>query len=154
MLISTQEESFLNISCHVSFVQDPLSSDLVLSLTLDGIRLLFDAVTQRLRVIEVFNMSLVKLKYWFVFSYLNIYTEYNCLINYYHLSVVWSSTHQMLFQLLIKLIIHLELHTLVFTIPIVGFLRSISEAFHSFSMWNRLVSQGKPAQPKQHTIVY
>lgn len=49
------------------FVQDPLSSDLVLSLTLDGIRLLFDAVTQRLRVIEVFNMSLVKLKYWCVF---------------------------------------------------------------------------------------
>nr|CAG4643234.1 EOG090X06XP [Ilyocryptus agilis] len=42
---------------------DPLSSDLILSLTLDGIRLLFDAVTQRLRVIEVFNTTLVKLKY-------------------------------------------------------------------------------------------
>nr|CAG4642540.1 EOG090X06XP [Evadne anonyx] len=42
---------------------DPLSSDLVLSLTLDGIRLLFDPVTQRLRVIEIFSMNLVKLKY-------------------------------------------------------------------------------------------
>nr|CAG4641727.1 EOG090X06XP [Eurycercus lamellatus] len=42
---------------------DPLSSDLVLSLTLDGIRLLFDSRTQQLRVIEIFNMNLVKLKY-------------------------------------------------------------------------------------------
>lgn len=42
---------------------DPLSSDLILSLTLDGIRLLFDSVSQRLRVIEIFSMNLVKLKY-------------------------------------------------------------------------------------------
>nr|CAG4644823.1 EOG090X06XP [Leptodora kindtii] len=42
---------------------DPLSSDLILSLTLDGIRLLFDSVSQRLRVIEIFAMNLVKLKY-------------------------------------------------------------------------------------------
>nr|CAG4638477.1 EOG090X06XP [Cyclestheria hislopi] len=42
---------------------DPLASDLVLSLTHDGIRLLFDSVSQRLRVIEIFNMNMVKLKY-------------------------------------------------------------------------------------------
>nr|CAG4636205.1 EOG090X06XP [Eubosmina coregoni]SVE69825.1 EOG090X06XP [Eubosmina coregoni] len=42
---------------------DPLASDLVLSLTMDGIRLLFDSVTQRLRVIEIFKMNLIKLKY-------------------------------------------------------------------------------------------
>jgi hypothetical protein len=47
----------------ISF-QDPLASDLVLSLTLDGIRLLFDSITQRLRVIEIFSMNLIKLKYW------------------------------------------------------------------------------------------
>nr|CAG4634808.1 EOG090X06XP [Alona affinis] len=42
---------------------DPLASDLILSLTMDGIRLLFDSVTQRLKVIEIFTMNLVKLKY-------------------------------------------------------------------------------------------
>nr|CAG4640892.1 EOG090X06XP [Eulimnadia texana] len=41
----------------------PLSSDMVLSLSQDGIRLLFDPVLQRLKVIEVFNMKSVKLKY-------------------------------------------------------------------------------------------
>jgi len=44
--------------------KDPLASDLILSLTYDGIRLLFDSVTQRLRVIEIFKMNLIKLKYW------------------------------------------------------------------------------------------
>ncbi|XP_057366695.1 PHAF1 protein CG7083-like [Daphnia carinata] len=42
---------------------DPLASDLILSLTLDGIRLLFDSVSQRLKVIEIFAMNLIKLKY-------------------------------------------------------------------------------------------
>lgn len=46
--------------------KDPLASDLILSLTHDGIRLLFDSVTQRLRVIEIFKMNLTKLKYWYV----------------------------------------------------------------------------------------
>jgi len=41
-----------------------LASDLILSLTLDGIRLLFDSVSQRLKVIEIFAMNLIKLKYW------------------------------------------------------------------------------------------
>lgn len=59
----------IRLFIHIYFLQtcsfqDPLATDLVLSLSLDGIRLLFDSVTQRLRVIEIFNMSLLKLKYW------------------------------------------------------------------------------------------
>uniref|UniRef100_A0A1B6CXB5 Uncharacterized protein n=1 Tax=Clastoptera arizonana TaxID=38151 RepID=A0A1B6CXB5_9HEMI len=42
---------------------NPLGADLVLNLPQDGIRLIFDPVVQRLKVIEVFNMKLVKLKY-------------------------------------------------------------------------------------------
>nr|XP_002741257.2 PREDICTED: UPF0183 protein C16orf70 homolog [Saccoglossus kowalevskii] len=41
----------------------PLSVDLVLNLSQDGIRLLFDPVVQRLKIIEVYNLSKVKLKY-------------------------------------------------------------------------------------------
>uniref|UniRef100_A0A672Y8U1 Uncharacterized protein n=1 Tax=Sphaeramia orbicularis TaxID=375764 RepID=A0A672Y8U1_9TELE len=43
--------------------QTPLSHDLILSLTQDGIKLLFDATNQRLKVIEVYDLSKVKLKY-------------------------------------------------------------------------------------------
>ncbi|XP_076470414.1 phagosome assembly factor 1-like [Babylonia areolata] len=43
--------------------QTPLDLDLVLNLSQDGIRLLFDPVSQRLKLIEVNNMSKVKLKY-------------------------------------------------------------------------------------------
>ncbi|KAJ8303189.1 hypothetical protein KUTeg_019585, partial [Tegillarca granosa] len=43
--------------------QYPLQMDLVLNLSLDGIRLIFDPVSQRLKIIEVNNMSKVKLKY-------------------------------------------------------------------------------------------
>ncbi|KPP75940.1 hypothetical protein Z043_104765 [Scleropages formosus] len=43
--------------------QTPLSHDLILNLTQDGIKLLFDACNQRLKVIEVYDMSKVKLKY-------------------------------------------------------------------------------------------
>uniref|UniRef100_A0A3B3RAF8 Phagosome assembly factor 1 n=1 Tax=Paramormyrops kingsleyae TaxID=1676925 RepID=A0A3B3RAF8_9TELE len=43
--------------------QTPLSHDLILNLTQDGIKLLFDACNQRLKVIEVYDMTKVKLKY-------------------------------------------------------------------------------------------
>uniref|UniRef100_A0A4W3HY86 Phagosome assembly factor 1 n=1 Tax=Callorhinchus milii TaxID=7868 RepID=A0A4W3HY86_CALMI len=43
--------------------QSPLSHDLILNLTQDGIKLLFDAYNQRLKVIEVYDLSKVKLKY-------------------------------------------------------------------------------------------
>ncbi|XP_055547069.1 PHAF1 protein CG7083 [Wyeomyia smithii] len=42
----------------------PLSVDIIINLPLDGIRLIFDPVQQRLKAIEVFNMKLVKLKYY------------------------------------------------------------------------------------------
>lgn len=44
--------------------QDPLGVDIVINLPQDGIRLIFDPVVQRMKGIEVFNMKLVKLKYW------------------------------------------------------------------------------------------
>ncbi|XP_074646338.1 phagosome assembly factor 1-like isoform X2 [Tubulanus polymorphus] len=43
--------------------QAPLLTDLVINLPLDGIRLIFDAISQRLKIIEVYNMTKVKLKY-------------------------------------------------------------------------------------------
>lgn len=43
---------------------NPLEVDLVINLPQDGIRLIFDPVVQRLKVIEIYNMKLVKLKYW------------------------------------------------------------------------------------------
>lgn len=43
---------------------NPLEVDLVINLPQDGIRLIFDPVLQRLKVIEIYNMKLVKLKYW------------------------------------------------------------------------------------------
>ncbi|KAK3735198.1 hypothetical protein QZH41_017952, partial [Actinostola sp. cb2023] len=42
---------------------NPLAMDLVLNMPSDGIRLVFDSVSQRLKIIEVNNMSKVKLKY-------------------------------------------------------------------------------------------
>lgn len=42
---------------------NPLAMDLVINLSQDGIRLMFDPVVQRLKIIEVYNMSKVKLKY-------------------------------------------------------------------------------------------
>nr|CAI5841052.1 unnamed protein product [Callosobruchus analis] len=41
----------------------PLEIDLVINLPQDGIRLFFDPVTQRLKIIEIYSMKLVKLKY-------------------------------------------------------------------------------------------
>lgn len=43
---------------------DPLGVDIIINLPQDGIRLIFDPVVQRMKGIEVFNMKLVKLKYW------------------------------------------------------------------------------------------
>lgn len=42
---------------------NPLGVDIIINLPLDGIRLMFDPVVQRLKIIEVVNMKLVKLKY-------------------------------------------------------------------------------------------
>lgn len=42
---------------------NPLEVDMVITLPQDGIRLFFDSVSQRLKVIEIYNMKLVKLKY-------------------------------------------------------------------------------------------
>lgn len=44
-------------------MQNPLDVDLVINLPHDGIRLIFDPVVQRLKIIEIYNMKLVKLKY-------------------------------------------------------------------------------------------
>lgn len=44
--------------------KEPLAYDLVIKLTQDGIKLVFDSVSQRLRIIEVYDLSLVRLKYW------------------------------------------------------------------------------------------
>ncbi|CAH0551204.1 unnamed protein product [Brassicogethes aeneus] len=41
----------------------PLEIDLVINLPQDGIRLFFDPVSQRLKIIEIYSMKLVKLKY-------------------------------------------------------------------------------------------
>ncbi|XP_043260412.1 PHAF1 protein CG7083-like [Colletes gigas] len=41
----------------------PLDVDLVINLPHDGVRLIFDPVVQRLKIIEIYNMKLVKLKY-------------------------------------------------------------------------------------------
>ncbi|XP_060533868.1 PHAF1 protein CG7083 [Cylas formicarius] len=41
----------------------PLEIDMVINLPQDGIRLFFDPVTQRLKIILIFNMKLIKLKY-------------------------------------------------------------------------------------------
>lgn len=43
--------------------QTPLNHDLILDLPQDGFRLIFDSKVQRLKIIEVYNMKLVRLKY-------------------------------------------------------------------------------------------
>lgn len=54
------------------YFQNPLDVDLIINLPQDGIRLFFDPIVQRLKVIEIYNMKLVKLKYWWVF-FLNLF---------------------------------------------------------------------------------
>ena len=59
----------MNVLCYVQAVEisycdrDPLSYDLTIKLTKDGIKLVFDSISQRLKVIEVYDLSLVRLKY-------------------------------------------------------------------------------------------
>ena len=43
--------------------RDPLAYDLTIKLSRDGIKLVFDSVSQRLKTIEVYDLSLVRLKY-------------------------------------------------------------------------------------------
>lgn len=43
--------------------QNPLFTDLVINLTQDGVRLIFDSNSQQLKIIEVYNLSKVKLRY-------------------------------------------------------------------------------------------
>ncbi|XP_073962594.1 PHAF1 protein CG7083-like [Choristoneura fumiferana] len=43
--------------------QNPLGVDLVINMPQDGIRFIFDPVAQRLKIIEIYNMKLVKLRY-------------------------------------------------------------------------------------------
>ena len=51
----------------ISF-QDPLNVDLVINLTNDGIKLIFDPINQRLKTIEVHDLTLLKLKYRYEFQ--------------------------------------------------------------------------------------
>jgi len=44
--------------------QRPLDMDVVIDLTDDGFKLLFDPKLQRLKMIEVYDVKKVKLKYW------------------------------------------------------------------------------------------
>ncbi|XP_037068729.1 UPF0183 protein CG7083-like [Pollicipes pollicipes] len=49
---------------HINYSDtSPLEHDLVINMTHDGIRLLFDPVGQRLKIIEVYNLSKLRLKY-------------------------------------------------------------------------------------------
>ncbi|XP_064640713.1 phagosome assembly factor 1-like isoform X2 [Lineus longissimus] len=43
--------------------QNPLQTDLVINLAQEGIRLIFDSSSQRLKIIEVYHMNKIKLKY-------------------------------------------------------------------------------------------
>ena len=60
--------TFVDISgVEISYCdKDPLAYDLTIKLTNDGIKLVFDSLAQRLKVIEIYDLSLVKLKYWYV----------------------------------------------------------------------------------------
>ena len=42
---------------------NPLAHDLSIKLAQDGLKLVFDSTCQRLKVIEVYDLSLVRLKY-------------------------------------------------------------------------------------------
>lgn len=61
-ILRRQDRSIKGVQVWYS-VQNPLQMDLVLNLSQDGIRLIFDPVAQRLKIIEVNNMNKVKLKY-------------------------------------------------------------------------------------------
>ena len=42
---------------------NPLSVDLILNLNEDGVRLIFDPVVQRLKIVEVYDLNKLKLRY-------------------------------------------------------------------------------------------
>ncbi|KHN71611.1 UPF0183 protein C16orf70 -like protein [Toxocara canis] len=48
-------------------LQDPLSRDIIIRLVKHGIRLYFEPNSQLLRLIEVYDLSNISLRYWFVF---------------------------------------------------------------------------------------
>ncbi len=65
-------QAVASIQSHVGVVKgvhiiysdkDPLGVDLVINLTQDGIKLIFDPVSQRLKIILVHDLSLLRLKY-------------------------------------------------------------------------------------------
>ncbi|CAH1269241.1 C16orf70 [Branchiostoma lanceolatum] len=62
-ILKRQCGSIKDVQVLYSDTQNPLGMDLVLNLTQDGIRLIFDPMVQRLKIIEVYNLSKVKLKY-------------------------------------------------------------------------------------------
>ena len=63
MILALNDDDWMS---HMEFfiVQNPLDHDLLLDLPQDGFRLIFDSKSQRLKIIEVYNMKLVRLKYW------------------------------------------------------------------------------------------
>ena len=65
MFLANQRNNwYLTQAVEISYCdRDPLSYDLTIKLTKDGIKLVFDSVSQRLKVIEVYDLSLVRLKY-------------------------------------------------------------------------------------------
>ena len=63
--------------------QDPLTVDLVINLTNDGIKLIFDPINQRLKTIEVHDLTLLKLKYGYICLFIllhYLFTTTNVLI--------------------------------------------------------------------------
>ena len=59
--------------------KDPLGVNLVINLTNDGIKLIFDPINQRLKTIEVHDLTLLKLKYRWVVVHMQI-RILNCVI--------------------------------------------------------------------------
>jgi len=63
--------------------KDPLTVDLVINLTNDGIKLIFDPINQRLKTIEVHDLTLLKLKYGYICLFIllhYLFTTTNVLI--------------------------------------------------------------------------
>lgn len=67
---------------------DPLSSDLVITLTKDGIRLVFNPRDQTLKQIEIFNMKLLTLKYCS-----NVFNSPDIVANVEQIEHTFGATH-------------------------------------------------------------
>ena len=64
--------------------KDPLAFDLSIKLSQDGIKLVFDSVSQRLKIIEVYDLSLVRLKYgWAVDKLISDVNDDDCFRDLY-----------------------------------------------------------------------